>query len=109
MKGEECVISDILHTATTEKNIHVTPGDGSFDCNAQGRSQDVFNFPNALPPPPPPHAPKGEVTVSLSVFTVSLQCRRAVQAFSLSAQCAREIAMLKLPKRGGDGASQRER
>ena len=60
-------------------------------------------------PPPPPHAPKGEVTVSLSVFTVSLQCRRAVQAFSLSAQCAREIAMLKLPKRGGDGASQRER
>ena len=70
------------------------------------RMFSIFQMPS---PPPPPHAPKGEVTVSLSVFTVSLQCRRAVQAFSLSAQCAREIAMLKLPKRGGDGASQRER
>ena len=47
----------------------------------QGRSQDLFrgshNSPKApnpvrhLPPPPPPMFPKVEVTVSLSVFTIS--------------------------------------
>ena len=53
----------------------------NLNSRIQGRSQDLFrgthNSPYApnpvrhLPPPPPPMSPKVEVTVSLSVFTVS--------------------------------------
>ena len=65
---------------STRKNVDAKLN--NLRSRIQGRSQDLFrgthnspNAPNPIrhlpPPPPPPMSPKMEVTVSLSVFTVS--------------------------------------